>query len=232
MNKLLLVTLLFLLYQHHVHAQITIDAISTDTVDLFSKQDISTESNNNTGVILASTLLLPGTGHQYIGRAHSALSYVSADIISLVCALFFKSRSTQLTADAKAYAALYAGTVSRTTDDRYWQMLGHFATMSAYNNTMDLVRDPGSKYTDVNLLWSWEDESYQKKYVSIQKNAKKVNIIGSFFLGAMVLNRVVAFIDLKYSLKHNTFLQGSPISMHPFVTPNLSAPGLALFTTF
>lgn len=232
MNKLLLAILLFLLYHHHTHAQITIDAISTDTVDLFSKQDIVTESNKNNGIILTSTLLLPGSGHQYIGRAYSALSYVSADVISLVCALFFKSKSTLLTTDAKAYAALYAGTVSNSSDERYWQMLGHFTTMSAYNNTMDLVRDPDSKYTDANLLWSWEDESYQKKYVSMQKNSKKVNILGSFFLGAMVLNRVVAFIDLKYSLKHNTFGQRSPISLQPYITPNLSAPGLALSTTF
>ncbi len=197
------------------HAQISIDAVSTDTIDLFNKKNEI--SSTTPKYALWSTLLLPGPGHQSIGRTRSALSYLSVDAISLCGAIFFNQYSKKCVKNYHAYAAQYAGVNSPVKDDFFWQVIGNFNTSADFHGTMRLVRDPDNRFIDENFYWSWEDTIYQKEFVSMQKNAKQIGIVSSFFIGAMILNRIISFIDLRSMFKNNHYNDNSTISIQPFI---------------
>ena len=69
-------------------AQVTVvteNAFTTDSVDLFTERQGPKRSPT---LSMAASLLLPGSGHQYLERNRSALAYFSADALAFF-AFFF-----------------------------------------------------------------------------------------------------------------------------------------------
>lgn len=209
-------------------SQISIDVISTDTIDIFNTKQ--QEANQTPPGIAWLSFIIPGSGHQYIGSANKALGFIALDVFSLTGAFFFKHYSNKLSSNYKAYASHYAGISSSINDDFFWQIIGNFNTYSDFHQTMDLVRDSESRYIDQRYFWFWQDEAYRKEYIKFQKSAKKFNTVSSFFVGALVLNRIVAFIDIRSTLKNNRF-KNSPISFKPVII-GPSASGVVVETAF
>ena len=66
-----------------------------------------------------------------------------------------------------------------------------------YNQIMDLDGMPDrDKYLDPDLQWRWADESYRKQYNDLLKKSLRYKVAANFCLGAMLLNRIVSFVDL------------------------------------
>ena len=126
---------------------------------------------------------------------------------------------------------MYAGVTSSVDDDFFWQVIGSFNTNADYLQTMDLIRDPDKRFDEERFGWIWEDEAYREEYVSMQKVAKQLNTVSSFFIGAMILNRIIAFIDLRSDLKNNRYTEGSAVSFRPF-RPRGSSGGLIMSAEF
>ena len=229
MKKIILIGYACLLWTARPSAQIDIDAISTDTVDLFSLQQQSAPKKNP--LPLWSTLLLPGSGHQSIGRSKSAFGYISADVISVFCALFFSRYSKKMIDNSRSFASLHAGVFSSVDDDFFWQVVGSFNTNADYLQTMDLIRDPDKRYDEERFGWIWEDKIYREEFVSMQKVAKQLNTVSSFFIGAMILNRIIAFIDLRSDLKNNRYTENTAVRFRPF-QPGGSSGGLIVSAEF
>lgn len=229
MKYLALFNLFFLLFTIRLQAQINIDAVSTDTIDLFNQH--LTDKTSST-LPLWSTLLLPGSGHQSIGRSKSSLGYISVDVISLFCAIFFTRYGKKIIDNSRAYASLYAGvSTSVNNDEFYWQAVGNFNNYDDFHQNLKLMRDSDESFNDELHLWSWEDESFRKEFVSMQKLAKQLNTVSSFFIGAMVLNRIVAFIDLRSIIKNTRYNENAAVYFRPYKT-NRSSCGLILSAEF
>ena len=225
-----IVNLLCLLVTIRLQAQITIDAVSTDTIDLFNKQQHLTEKKYSK-VPLWSTLLLPGTGHQSIGRSTSALGYISTDVMSLFCALFFHRYGNKLIDNSRAYASMYAGATVSANDELYWQAVGIFNDYNDFQRNMQLLRNSDELYTSETHFWLWEDEAFRKEFVSMQKLAKRLNTVSSFFIGAMVLNRIIAFVDLRSIMKNIRYSDNVAVYFRPYTTTR-SSGGLILSAEF
>ena len=209
-------------------AQISVDAISTDTVDIFSKQ--RQQADRIPSGISWLSLLVPGSSHQIIGSGNKALGYITIDIFALTGAIFFRNYSNRLASNYKAYAVQYADIPSAVSDDFFWQIIGNFDSYSDYQQTLDLVRDNENRFSDERYLWKWQDESYRKKYISFQKVAKKFSTVSSFFIGALVLNRIVSFVDIRTMLKNSRF-KSTTLSFKP-VSFDRTTNGIVLQTTF
>lgn len=214
MKRIIAIGSFCLFWTVRLPAQIDINTISTDTVDLFSLQ--STDAPAKSSLPLWGTIIFPGLGHQAIGRSKSALGYVSADVISLFCAIFFNSYSKKMIDNSRSFASLHAGVSSSIDDDLFWNAVGGFSTNADYLQTMDLVRDPEKRFAGERFFWTWEDDAYREEFVSMQKNAKKINTVSSFFIGAMILNRIIAFIDLRSDLKNNRYVKKTAVRFRPF----------------
>lgn len=220
MNRPLLALAVALFAALSVDAQISIDTVSTDTVDILGKVKEIPEKDSRRGPLFA-TILLPGTGHQAIGKKVSALSFLTVDVVAACGMILFNQFKNRTDRSSRAYASQYAGVGTSTDNEYYWDLVGSFATHGDYRQTLDLMREPDSRFDKEEFLWAWEDEYYRKEFVSMQKSSKRLGMASSFFLGAMILNRVVAFVNMRTTLKKNsTLIENARI----FYEPDFSVP--------
>jgi hypothetical protein len=212
-------------------SQINIDTITTDTIDIFRQS--TTKDEMVTTAALWSSLLLPGSGHQMSNRPRSALVYISADVLSLFGAIYFYQLSQKHTKNSKALAYMHAEVADNASGDEYfWQIIGSFNNYYDYHKAYPIdMRVPSDKFNELNFYWNWgQDTLYRDKYVDLQKLSKQMGTISSFCIGAMVLNRIIAFIDLRSTGRNRRYTQLSSSFFTPIV--NSSSKGITFSTTF
>ena len=227
MNYSALILIISLFFALPVHAQISIESVSTDTINILNqKQNYSKPPK----VAFFSTLLFPGSGHQIVGYRLRALSFVTIDLLSLFGTIYFSQHSHKIEKNYRAFASFHASISSQQNDDYYWQIVGNFNNYHDYHQTLDLIREKDSKFIKEIYFWQWEDESFRKEFIKMQKSAKKFTTVSSFFIGAMILNRIVAFIDIRSSIKNKKFSNTS-ISIKP-IYHNSSIAEITISTLF
>jgi hypothetical protein len=221
-------TFIVLLFSVITYAQISVDEISTDTIDILSnKQDVSLSDKSALWV----SLLLPGAGHQIINRNKSALSYISADILSIAGAIFFYRLSDNYEKNYQSLAIVHANMTSSVSNDYFWQIIGSFDSQEAYHETMRLNRDFDDRFMHHNFYWYWEDDLYRKDFLKMQKSSKKLATVSSFFIGALIINRIIAFIDIRTSIQNKYSKKTGHLSVKPYLNPD-NSPGFLLSTSF
>ncbi len=217
-------------------AQVTVEnAITTDSVDVFSENQ---EQGADKSPMLAMTasLLLPGSGHQYLERNRSALAYFTAEAVTIFGFFICSHYSSKLAVDAAGYAWTHSGARGpiADVDDNYWQAVGKFMEVQDYNAVMDLNRTPEKKISSESQVWHWDDKSSQDAYNSIRSSSRSFHVASSFFIGAMVLNRVIAFIDIRTAAR-NRGVKRTGLSAHtvkPLFTVSPSSLDLSLSASF
>ncbi|MBN1127389.1 MAG: hypothetical protein JXA71_00275 [Chitinispirillaceae bacterium] len=199
--------------------------ILTDTIDLFPK---SSGPQKSSRTAMAASLFLPGSGHHYLERNRSALAYLTADAASLFAFFLCGRSANRIARDAAGYAWLHSGARGeiKDADEYYWKLVGTFMDVNEYNDVMDLNRTPEYKIIDENLSWHWDDESSQDRYNEIRTTSRRFRIASSFFLGALVLNRVVAFIDTRSFTRRNSIRRGTLASLE--LVPEISSSSQTL----
>jgi hypothetical protein len=189
-------------------------SITTDSIDLFSNSRVERKSNK---AALAASLLLPGSGHQYLGRNTSALGYISADVAAVFGFFFCTHFANKLAQDAAGFAWIHSGAQGaiKDADDYYWKLVGNFMDVQEYNEVIDLNRDsPDKKIIDQSRAWRWDDESSQKRFNELRTFSRRYRITASFFLGALVLDRVIAFIELRTFTRSSSIKRGKLGALH------------------
>ncbi|MBD3343842.1 MAG: hypothetical protein GF401_02120 [Chitinivibrionales bacterium] len=201
--KQILVTALLLGSISTLRAQVTIDEeVETDSIDIFAYK----EPDKKPGTAMFASILLPGLGHQYLGKPRRAIAYFTAEAFFIFGLAYSESYSRKLFFDSEVYAWQYAGVPGGTgADDFFWQNVGKFMDSDEYNRILELNRtdDIGSlKYVGDNLQWRWPNDSLREEYNELRSRATRYHVTSNFFLVGMLLNRVVAFIDARVSTKY------------------------------
>lgn len=229
MKYIPVMTFLLLGWFSSAYTQIHIDTITTDTIDIFSRPVTDKSSSSKA---LWITPILPGIGHQLVNRPKSALSYLTIDIISLFSALALHHYSSKTLENAKALAYQHAAIQNIPEDDYFWQIIGSFNSYSEYHQTYSNdYREFTDRLNEPEYYWKWgEKELYREDYNTLRKDAKRMSTISAFFVGAMILNRLVAFIDLRSSIKNQRFSNSFSISFSPITVS--SASGVMMSTSF
>jgi hypothetical protein len=215
-------------------AQITIEpSFSTDSIDLFSENKGPQKSPT---LAMAASLLLPGTGHQYYERNRPALAYLTVEAAALFGAYFCSRYAKKTAVDAAGYAWIHSGATGTISDadDYYWKLIGNFMDTEEYYNVLDLNREPSRKTIAESQFWHWDDESYQERYNAMRSTSRSYRIISSFFLGALVLNRAVAFIDMRTYTRRSNIKRsaGRSLEITPVAAANGSSLSLSLLGSF
>jgi hypothetical protein len=200
-----------LVFSPAIMAQVHVEEeVSSDSVDVFSK---SNESENSSALAMVANLALPGLGHYLFGEPKIALGYLTAEALFIFGAFSANQYSQELNHSARSFAFAYANVQGGAgATDFFWENVGK--TMDSdglnqshalgYNQIMDLNRaSDKDKYLTPNLQWRWIDESYRKNYNNLIKKSQKYKVASNFFLGAMLLNRIVSFVDLRTMSRHN-----------------------------
>lgn len=212
-------------------SQISIkDEVSTDSVNLFNSYE--QRSAKSSKAAMAMSLLLPGSGHQYLGRSNSALVYLGIDIFSIVGAVFCERYSKKMITDSKGFAGLYAGANGNSNDERYWQALALYDDAKSYNNDLGLMRDKEHQYNSESMMWKWEDQVYRNEYSQMRNKSRGYHLASWVFVGAMVLNRVVSIVDIRASTRFKAFKGLSSVKFEPSMSSDFSSTGLSLSAQF
>lgn len=230
MKRIIIANLLFLItLAASVFSQITVEQeISTDSVDVFFHNgDAGKQKSAN--LAMATSILLPGLGYQKFEKPNKALAYFTTDVLMLVGAAFCWKYSERLWRDAQGYAGLYAGvTYGNRKDEQFWQTVGQFEDLAAYNDIMGLNRTQEDQYGN-EKYWYWIDPSYKDEYNKIRNRSRMYHIAATCFIGAMALERVVAFVDIRTAARNLTHGFTSTISVHPVLD---NGPGIRLTANF
>jgi hypothetical protein len=231
MNRTILMTALLctILFQFS-YSQISVqEQVTTDTVNLFTDYSQSMKSSK---LAIGFSLILPGSGHQYLGRNRSALAYLAIDMFSLFGAIYGESYSRKLYTDSRGYAGLLAGAAGKKNDNSYWQIVGEFDNVESYNDAMKLNRESDKLYNDGQKYWLWASDDDREKYNNIRKQAQKYKLVSSICIGTMVLNRLVAILDIRASSKYKVVKALSSVEFNPSISPDLSSTGIVMSTQF
>jgi hypothetical protein len=212
-----------------VYSQVTVEQeISTDSVDVFFHNE-NEGKLKSANLAMATSVLLPGLGYQKFERPNKALAFFTTDLLMLVGAAFCWKYSDRLWRDAQGYAGLYAGvTYSDRKDEKYWQTVGQFEDLAAYNDIMGLNRTQEDQY-GVEKNWYWIDPYYRDEYNKIRNRSRTYHIASTCFIGAMVLERVIAFVDIRTTARNSTHGFATSISLHPVID---NGPGIRLTADF
>ncbi|NLD93725.1 MAG: hypothetical protein GX639_13800 [Fibrobacter sp.] len=222
---------LIILSAASVFSQISIsEDVTTDSVNLFDTYEQSSKSSK---LATGLSLILPGTGHHYLNRNKSALAYLSVDIFSLFGAIYCGTYASKLNTDARGYAALHAGAYGgNKNDNRFWTAVEQFDNIHSYNEAMRLNREEKEFYNDGARYWSWNSDDEKNEFGDIRKKSSRLQLISSIFIGAMVLNRVVAIVDIRASSKYKILRNISSVNFNASFSPDLSTTALVMNAHF
>lgn len=229
-NKIIITTAVFCILFSNGYSQITVkEDVVTDTVNIFTQYEQTAKSSN---FAIMQSLILPGTGHQYLGRPRSALTYLTIDIFSLMGAIFAESHSRKVYSDSRGFAGSNAGAIGDSRNDRFWTAVGEFDDLRSYNSAVMNNRDPRSLFDPQKNEWSWYDPDDRKKYSEMRKRAGRYHLVSSICIGTMVLNRVISIVDIRASTKYKVAKSVSSVELEPSISPDLSSAGFVLRTRF
>jgi hypothetical protein len=214
-----------------VFSQISVqEDVTTDSINLFDTYEQNAKSSR---LATGLSLILPGTGHQYLGKNNSAIAYLAVDIFSLFGAIYCGTYSGKLNTDARGYAALHAGASGGSSKDyRFWTAVEQFDNINSYNEAMRLNRENKELYNDGTRYWSWNSDEEQKKFSDIRKKSSRFQLVSSICIGAMVLNRVVAVVDIRASSKYKVFKNISSVNFNASFNPDFQTTTLVMNAQF
>lgn len=235
--KIILFYIIVAAYTVPLYSQVVVEeTITTDTVDIFTKSDKDQEAGRFPKLSMLMNLILPGLGHQYLGDNKRAIVYFSTEALVVFGMIFSESYSRKMYRNSKSYAWHYAGTkCTKDPEDEYWKIIGNKYYMSylEFNDEMELVNEMDMKYVEPDELWYWESEHYQEKYREMRKASTGFHVVSSFFLGAMILNRVVSFMDARIASRENTYQTGlKDVEILPYYSLNDRQVGVSVTGIF
>jgi len=240
MFRTLLIASAILFAASIAHGQVVVEemGVSTDTVDLFKK----TSNPPKSGLLaMVGSIVLPGLGQQYLEQNNKALVYYSVEALFIFGTFFCDHYSNQIINDAKVFAWDHANVIGGAgANDQFWANVGLYdesdgfnqSISRGYNKFMELAyRNQDKDYLTSTLQWRWDDTANRLKYEDLLNKAKTYNIASSFFIGAMIVDRLVSFIDARVAAQKAST---SVVSMHivPHYDPLTGTSGASLHAEF
>lgn len=205
------------------------DEIVTGDVNLF---DVKAGGNQRSiALAMGLSVVLPGMGHYYVDKPVSAWTYLSIDLASIFGSIVFFGLANQRESDARSYAAMYAGIEKPVPGEAYWRHVGVYMDAAEYNDIIELSRNNvvAGQVLDPLSWWRWGDESQQDKYNDIRQKARNMRVVSSFFVGALVANRIISAVDLR--VFHRKGLS-SGVRFEPAFAPDMSSASMLLRAEF
>ncbi len=166
---------------------------TTDSLDLTTHIQGPQKS---AALAMALSLILPGSGHEYLGRSQSGFNYITTDVALIFSYFLCAHYSQKLALDADGYAWIHSGAQASTYNTSYWSAVGSFLDVQDYNMVMNLNRTPGLEYS-ASQGWNWDSPASQSTFNSILSSSHRLQVIGDFVLGGMIIDRALAFIDVR-----------------------------------
>jgi len=172
------------------------DTALTTTTDSLDLTTHAQGPKKSAALAMALSIILPGSGHEYLGRDRSGFNYITTDVVLIFSYFLCTHYSQKLALNAYGYAWIHSGAKASVNNSSYWSAVGSYLDVQDYNLVMNLNRTPGQEYSAAQG-WNWDSPSSQGTFNSILSSSHRLGVIGDFVLGGMIIDRVLAFIDVR-----------------------------------
>lgn len=208
-------------------AQVTVEP--DDTVSIFSDLSTPQQKKTTASKYYLATALLPGAGHIMGNQSKKAFAFLAVDAGLAAGAAFTLFQSRDILAESRGYASQHSGTrSSRGSTDAYWRYLASpdFLSSKDFNTLVERAGQPDLEYLADNDQWQWDSEFSRTHYRGMRDASTRYKTVGSFLLGALILDRAIAMLDLRIGIRRGT------IAALPLIDPVSGARGIAIAGTF
>lgn len=180
-------------------------------------ESISRNQNKNFALSLGASLLLPGTGEYYLGEKELLKPFIWTDAALWVTTLGSYFIGEKYISSAHNYAVTHAGVSSTKKSIDFLNTVADFRSRGGvfgqnsnpdmnedYNQAMIRAGKPVDKdYPNtVEYQWDWGSSDYPENtehmeiYKNMLRNYRISRIVFQVSVGALILNRVVSFLDV------------------------------------
>lgn len=169
--------------------------------------------NKSMGKALLLSLVVPGTGQQYIGSHKRARGMWVAEAAIWTTYAVFTVQGSNREDKYKEMAGMFAG-VSGSRDDDYYEAIGYYITNYEYNidvkNESRYIYPYDPALQDQYVLdngyfggdaWEWDSVDRQLEYKDTRTASKESYRRATLTVGFAVLNRMVSMIDVYLTFK-------------------------------
>ncbi len=195
----------------------------------------SAEGKKSVPLAALYSLLLPGMGELYAGD-YSFGKYLTMLEGGLIVTLVgFDRYANWLQDDARTYAASHAQVNINGKDDRFFNAIGDFNNVYAYNEELLRLRSPEDMYNpQSSYFWNWDSPGNREVYRGMKVTSDERFNDTRFVAAAMFVNHFVSAINAaRTAIAHNKqSAEGSGFDLHAGVMGGLAAPqGIRLTLT-
>jgi len=205
-------------------------------------EDLSSNRDKSLLFSIASSAVLPGAGHYYLGSKSRAAAFFWVDAsLWLATGITYFYADNQLE-NARGYAVRYAGAEGAPKDLAFLTVVGDYRSRGGslyqnsspdnnedYNQMMIRAGLPiDAEYPYVyGYIWDWgssdnpENTARMEKYREMLRRHRIAKIAFQVSLGAMALNRVLAIFDA-VRIYRKTSANFSHLNITPIATPQQS----------
>ena len=150
---------------------------------------------------LVRSLILPGWGQHYLGAHRAARRLAVTEVGLWLGFIVFREGAQSYQQDYRAYAAVHAGVdaLTKSRPDIYYFNLGHYDSITAYNQDQLRRRELDDVYTiGVGKDWQWDDPTNRTQYRDLRRTSLKLAKVATFTLGGMIVNRSLAALHILF----------------------------------
>jgi len=205
-------------------------------------EDLSSNKDKSLILSIASSAVLPGAGHYYLGNKSRATAFFWVDAsLWLAAGITYFYADNQLE-NARGYAVRYAGAEGAPKNLAFLTIVGDYRSRggSLYQNSSP---DNNEDYNQMMIraglpidaeypygygyIWDWgssdnpETTTRMEKYREMLRRHRIAKIAFQISLGAMALNRVLAIFDA-VRIYRKTSANFSHLNITPIATPQHS----------
>lgn len=169
--------------------------ISVDSQDK-SARDIGANTVSKSKAVLL-TLLVPGAGHLYLGEKGRGEVFIGAEVFAWAGFFAYHTYANWKESDYIRFAREHAGIDSEGKEEEFYKNLTFYSSREEYNG-FGRILNPGAPYYPGGsaYYWHWDSDASRAQYRHLRNSSKSADRNATFMIGAAVVNRIIAGIDV------------------------------------
>lgn len=172
--------------------------------------------------------VLPGWGQRYGERPVRGAIYSALEAGLWAGLLLSRQSWVEGVSDYETFARQHAQ-VSGDRPHQYYVDIGNYDNTDEFNEAQRRKREYGNQYRNPSDYWEWDDSMNRERFEDVRISADRAKNRVYYFLGGLVLNRIVSAIDASRGLASK---QDDLRDRHPRLSlgfnPTTRAPSLVL----
>ena len=180
--------------------------------------------------------LLPGAGQFYMGNKKTAGYFFTAEALTWLGYLAFRTYGDWREEDYINYAAEHANAQLDGKSDDFIDLVGFYSSIRDYN-AYGRAYDPERPYlhdTPENH-WEWQSNGEQRAFRNLKNRSREADRRSDFMFGVAIVNRLISVVDAVRSVSRHNRRLGSefgstdaPGTFHFAVDPSHSTRQISL----